>query len=130
MKPTIEAFQIGPKRHGHFRSPLTGVDLTIVRTRNCATWLAQPRMWQRRLAPCGRIQPNSRCWLERFRALIARVKAADPSIKRVDELLAAGVRRSRMSGRDELCGARLCARAMGKNISRQAEAGDRLGRSA
>ena len=28
MKPTIEAFQIGPKRHGHFRSPLTGVDLT------------------------------------------------------------------------------------------------------
>jgi hypothetical protein len=50
------------------------------------------------LAPCGRLQPNSQV----ARALIARVKATDPSIKRLPRqspLRAAGVRRSRMSGR-------------------------------
>ena len=30
MKPTIEALKMGPKRHGHFRSPLTGVDLIVL----------------------------------------------------------------------------------------------------
>ena len=60
------------------------------------------------------------------RALIARVKATDPNIKRVDELLVCAAVACRA---DELGGARLCARTMGKKHL-EAEAGDRLGRSA
>ena len=63
--------------------------------------------------------------LEVARALIARVKAADPSIKRVDELLVCAAVACRA---DELGGARLCARAMGKNISRPKQVTDWVAR--
>ena len=80
-------------------------------------------------ATIGAMRPTP-AELEVARALIARVKAADPSIKRVDELLVCAAVACRA---DELGGARLCARAMGKNIlyrGRSRSAGDRLGRSA
>ena len=63
--------------------------------------------------------------LEVARALIARVKAADPSIKQVDELLVCAAVACRA---DELGGARLCARAMGKNISRPKQVTDWVAR--
>jgi hypothetical protein len=63
--------------------------------------------------------------LEVARALIARVKAADPSIKRVDELLVCAAVACRA---DELGGARLCARVMGKNISRPKQVTDWVAR--
>ena len=63
--------------------------------------------------------------LEVARALIAWVKAADPSIKRVDELLMCAAVTCRA---DELGGARLCARAMGKNISRPKQVTDWVAR--
>ena len=63
--------------------------------------------------------------LEVARALIARVKATDPSIKRVDELLVCAAVACRA---DELGGARLCARVMGKNISRPKQVTDWVAR--
>jgi hypothetical protein len=66
--------------------------------------------------------------LEVARALIARVKAADPSIKRVDELLVCATVACRAG---ELVGVphdRL--RLGGGQEHIEAEAGDRLGRSA
>jgi len=63
--------------------------------------------------------------LEVARALIARVKAADPSIKRVDELLVCVAVACRA---DELGGARLCARAMGKDILRPKQVTDWVAR--
>ena len=60
--------------------------------------------------------------LEVVRALIARVKAADSSIKRVDELLvcaAVACRSGEFGGVPTAC-----ARAMGKNISRPSQMTD------
>jgi hypothetical protein len=65
-------------------------------------------------ATIGAMRPTP-AELEVARALIARVKATDPSIKRVDELLVCAAVACRA---DELGGTRLCAWAMGKNISR------------
>jgi hypothetical protein len=72
----------------------------------------------------GRLQPE----LEVARALIARVKAAGPSIKQVDELLVCAAVASRMSGRRAWRRARLCARTMGKNISRPKQVTDWVAR--
>jgi hypothetical protein len=65
--------------------------------------------------------------LEVARALIARVKAADPSIKRVDELLVCAAVACRA---DELVAAPDFALGRWARTSRGREAGDRLGRSA
>ena len=75
-------------------------------------------------ATIGAVRPTP-AELEVARALIARVKAADPSIKRVDELLVCAAVACRA---DELGGARLCARAMGKNISRPKQVTDWVAR--
>jgi len=64
--------------------------------------------------------------LEVARALIARVKTTDPSIKRAER--AAGVRRSRMSGTTSLA-ACPTLRSDDEQEHLEAEAGDRLGRS-
>ena len=64
--------------------------------------------------------------LEVARALIARVKAADSSIKRVDELLvcaAVACRSGEFGGVPTAC-----ARAMGKNISRPSQVTDWIAR--
>ena len=94
-----------------------------VRTRNCATnsW---PGSLHGVAATIGAMRPTP-AELEVARALIARVKAADPSIKRVDELLVCAAVACRA---DELGGARLCARAMGKNISRLKQVTDWVAR--
>jgi len=126
VKPTIEAFKNRPKRHGHFRSPLTGVDLIVhmckVRTRNCAanSWLLQPRSVA---ATIGAMRPTP-AELEVARALIARVKAADPSIKLVDELLVCAAKSGRRAWR------RPTLRSGDGQEHLEAEAGVRLGRSA
>ena len=74
-------------------------------------------------ATIGAMRPTP-AELEVARALIARVKAADPSIKRVDELLVCGplshVGQTSLARRAETMGK--------KHI--ETEAGDRLGRSA
>ena len=64
--------------------------------------------------------------LEVARALIARVKAADSSIKRIDELLvcaAVACRSGEFGGVPTAC-----ARAMGKNISRPSQVTDWIAR--
>ena len=83
--------------------------------------LLQPRSVA---ATIGAMRPTP-AELEVARALIARVKATDPSIKRVDELLVCAAVACRA---DELGGARLCARAMGKNISRPKQVTDWVAR--
>ena len=75
-------------------------------------------------ATIGAMRPTP-AELEVARALIARVKAADPSIKRVDELLVCGplshVGQTSLARRAET----VCARTMGKKHI-ETEAGDRL----
>ena len=97
-----------------------------VRTRNCAgnSWLAPA-------SECAsddwRHMRPTPAELEVARALIARVKATDPSIKRVDELLMCAAVACRA---DELGGDRLSMRSGDGQEHLEAEAGDRLGRSA
>jgi hypothetical protein len=117
--------------HGHFRSPLTGVDLIVhtirkVRTRNCATssWLA----------------PASECGSDDWR------HAADSSRTRGGSSAhreGGGCRPEHQTGADELlwCAPQShvgqtslaatdfqCARAMGKNISRPKQVTDWVAR--
>ena len=98
-----------------------------VRTRNCAgnSWLAPA-------SECAsddwRHMRPTPAELEVARALIARVKAADPSIKRVDELpVCAAVAHV---GQTSLAACPTLRSDDGQEQDLEAEAGDRLGRSA
>ena len=100
-----------------------------VRTQNCAT-----KSWPGSLhgvlaATIGAMRPTP-AELEVARALIARVKATDPSIKRVDELLWCAPQSH--AGQTSLAACPTCDFALGRwaRSSLEAEAGDRLGRSA
>jgi hypothetical protein len=129
VKPTM-AFKNGAKNCEPFRSPLTGVDLcdcSHVKSRGIAPrsrGLAQPRSVA---ATIGAMRPTP-AELEVARALIARVKATDTSIKRVDELLVCAAVACRVDELLAACRDRLRSGDGQEHI--EAEAGDRLGRSA
>ena len=66
--------------------------------------------------------------LELARALIAKVKAADPSVKKADELLVCAAKIAYRAGEfDKVPTA--CARAMGKEISRPKQVTDWVSRA-
>ena len=80
-------------------------------------------------ATIGAMRPTP-AELEVARALIARVKAADPSIKRVDELLACAAAAPQSHVGQTSLAACPTLRSDDGQEHLEAEAGDRLGRSA